>query len=50
MKATIALDHRVSDGADIVLFRVSGSVHAGARGIPGKSGEDVGVVAKLRVL
>ncbi len=44
MKATISVDHRVSDGADIVPFRVSRAAEGASAGrVPGKSSQNVGV-------
>ncbi len=42
------MDHRVSDGADIVPFRVSRPIHAKTGRVPGKSCENAGVNKNFR--
>ncbi|MDP2778478.1 MAG: hypothetical protein Q8O48_12630 [Anaerolineales bacterium] len=44
MKATISVDHRVSDGADIVPFRVSRPARS-AQTLPKKRRDDVSEAA-----
>jgi hypothetical protein len=48
MKATISVDHHISDGAGIVPFRVGGAIHAGAGWVFGESDQDAVVTKNVR--